>query len=176
MQIDSYSDAEGGFTMLEVIVCVGLVVSATVIALGALPVLIRQSTRGIVRTAAVEVARNVLVRAEAAGTYLPPDADATATTRVQTTNNHTWAFVPAAAFSSAVSLARVWCGQTQITVNVTTTYDASTDLFRVNVAYPSDPCDATALSAQVTLAQRYAPALDPPGSSYVVPIADPQRQ
>jgi type II secretory pathway pseudopilin PulG len=168
---------EAGFGLLELVVCVGLLVLGSVLALAALPALVRGSQTGVIRDAATDVARNAIERARAAAAYVPPQAVADPAARAAATAGHAWAFVPAAADVAAVHLERGWCGgsATDVALHVATTYDAPSDTLTVTVAYPPDPCLPGTI-ATLALAAQLAPPAYAPQTALDAPVADPAVQ
>lgn len=171
--------AEAGFGLLEVVVCVALSIAGSVLALALLPSLARASQTGLLRAAAVGVARNALERARAAAAYYPPAAVADPAARAVATSNHAWALASASAYVAAVRVHRALCGTaaatTDVPMNVTLTYDALGDTLTVTVSYPPDPCAAAAQST-ISLSAQLAPAAYAPQTRLTSAIADPARQ
>lgn len=170
--------AEAGFSLLEVIVCVGLVFLGTAVALGVLPALVRRSQQDVLRIAATDAGRNAIERVRAAVAYYPTAAGAGDVTQ---TNDHAWAFAPGFSSTSdvAVRVHRALCSTAQATTDVpmhlSTSYDRETDTLRVRVDYPRNACDATVrdsviLSAPLAASQWY------PQTVLTVPINDPAQQ
>lgn len=170
---------DSGFTLIELVVCVALLVMGAVVALGTIPVLARASAAGIIRTAAADVARNALERARAAAAYAPPAAVTNPAGRVATAANHAWVLAPSASYGAAARITSPLCrnaGGLDVPLVVSTAYDAGTDLLTVSVAYPSDPCDPSSPSATVAVAATLMPAAYAPGTLLPDAIGDPQRQ
>jgi type II secretory pathway pseudopilin PulG len=170
---------EAGFGLLEVVVCVALLIAGSVLALGALPSLARASQAGVLRGAAMEIARNAIERARAAAAYSPPGAVADPASRAATTAGHAWALAPSASYTAAARVRRAFCGTgaaaTDVPMTVTLAYDAPTDVLTVTVAYPSDPCDGAARST-IALSAELAPASYAPRTQLPSAIADPALQ
>jgi type II secretory pathway pseudopilin PulG len=161
---------EAGFSLIEVVVCVALVVAACVAGIGLLPALAHASQSGILRDAATNVARVAIERARAATAYYPP-------TGYQT--DHTFALNAAASYAVAVRVHRALCAANQsvtiVPMNVQLTYIATSDTVSVTVAYPRDPC-GTALDEGVVLSAPLAPSAPAPGTNIITPIGDPSQQ
>jgi len=159
-----------GFSLVEVVICVGLVVAACVASLAVVPTLVRASQSGIMRDAATGLARVAIERVRAATAYYP-STGATAT--------HAYALNPSASYAAAVHVHRGWCDATHATtdvpMSVALTYDASTDTVSATVSYPRQAC-STALDAQVMLSAPLAPSALAPGTVIVAPIDDPAQQ
>ena len=177
----STADAdEGGYSLVELIVCVALLVLGTAVALGGLPVLARAAQAGLIREAATAVARNALERARAAAAYAPAGLVADPATRASTVANHAWVLAPAATYASAARIRGALCGNpgtsTDVPLTVTTAYDAATDRFTATVTYPRDPCASNAATATATLAATLTPAAYAPQTELQAPIADPEQQ
>lgn len=162
--------AEAGFGLLEVVVCVGLLVTASVFALALLPSLIRASQAQLMRGAAAGIARNVLERARAAAAYSPAGAPVA---------DHAWVLAPAATYTAGVRVQRGLCGAaaaaTDVALTVTSSYDAPSDTLTVAVSYPPNPCDPSVQST-FSLAAQPAPAAYAPQTQVPVAIADPELQ
>jgi type II secretory pathway component PulJ len=104
------TDPEGGFTLLELVVCVALLVASGAGALAVLPALARSAQAGIVRDAALEAARNVLERTRAAAAYYPAALVGDPAARATTTADHRWALGANATYASAARIVRPLCG------------------------------------------------------------------
>lgn len=171
--------SEAGFSLLEVVVCVALLVMGSVLALALLPALARASQAQLLRSAATEIARNAIERARAAAAYYPAAAVADPALRATATADHAWVFAPAANYVAAVRVHRAYCGSAAATsivsMNVGLTYDAPSDTLTVAVAYPPNPCDV-AVQATVSLAALLAPASYAPQTQLPAAIADPALQ
>ena len=74
---------EAGFSLLEVVVCVALLIAGSVIALALLPSLARASQAELLRGAATDIARNAIERTRAAAAYYPAGAVADAAAATQ---------------------------------------------------------------------------------------------
>jgi type II secretory pathway pseudopilin PulG len=171
--------SEAGYSLLELVVCVGLIIAGCVFALLLLPSLARASQAQLLRSAATGIARNALERARAAAAYYPPGAVSDPAARAAATNDHAWALQPAASYASAVRVRRALCGSrgrtTDVPMRVAMTYDAPSDVLTVAVSYPPDPCDA-ATQATVSLAAQLAPSAYVPQTQLPAAIADPALQ
>jgi prepilin-type N-terminal cleavage/methylation domain-containing protein len=169
---------DAGFSLLEVIVCIGLMVLGTAIALGTLPTLVHRSQDDLVGLAATDVARNAIERFRAGAAYYPTTAGVGDLTQ---TNGHAWAF--AAGFRStarvAVRVRRALCGTARstsdVSMDLTTTYDPVADAVRAVVTYPRNACD-TSSSETVTLTAPLAPAQWSPQTRLPLPVGDPAQQ
>lgn len=171
---------EGGYSLVELVVCIALLVTVAVAALGTLPVLARQAQAGLVRDAATDVARNALERVRAAVAYYPAALVADPASRRTATADHRWALSASAAFASAARLARPPCGAAtapaDIPLAVTTTYDATLDRLTVTVAFPRDPCTNGSGSDTVSASATLAPAQYAPQTELEAAIGDPALQ
>ena len=171
--------SEAGFSLIEVVVCVALLVAGSVFALALLPSLARASQAQLLRGAATGIARNAIERARAAAAYYPAANVADPAHRAAATADHAWAFAPAASYVAAVRVHRAYCGTaaaaSTVAMNVSLTYDATSDTLTVSVAYPPNPC-ALAAQATVTLATQLAPASYAPQTQLPAAIADPALQ
>jgi prepilin-type N-terminal cleavage/methylation domain-containing protein len=171
--------AEAGFSLLEVVVCVALLVIGSVLALALVPTLARASQAQLLRGAATGIARNAIERARAAAAYYPAAGVSDPAQRATTTADHAWVLAPSANYVAAVRVHRAYCGTRAATsivsMNVGLTYDAPTDTLTVAVAYPPNPCDV-AVQATVSLATQLAPASYAPQTQLPAAIADPALQ
>lgn len=161
---------EAGFGLLEVVVCVGLLVTASVFALALLPSLLRASQAQLMRGAATGIARNALERARAAAAYYPTAAAPA---------DHAWVLQPSATYTAGVRVQRGLCGAaaatSDVALTVTSTYDAPSDTLTVAVSYPPNPCEP-AEQMTISLAAQLAPAAFAPQTRAPVAIADPALQ
>jgi prepilin-type N-terminal cleavage/methylation domain-containing protein len=171
--------SEAGFSLIEVVVCVALLVVGSVLALALLPGLARASQAQLLRSAATGIARNAIERARAAAAYYPAADVADPAQRVTATADHAWAFMPAANYVAAVRVHRAYCGAAAATsivsMTVNLSYDAPSDTLTVTVAYPPNPCEVAAQST-FTLATQLAPASYSPQTQLPAAIADPALQ
>jgi hypothetical protein len=170
---------DAGFSLVELVVCVGLVLLGAVTALGLVPVLARAANAGIVRAAATDVARNALERARAAAAYAPPALVADPAARSAALADHAWALAPAASFAAAARMRGPLCGNAaglDVPLAVDARYDAAADRLTVAVSYPRDPCDPGSPSERIVLAATLTPAAYAPGTLLGAPIADPAKQ
>jgi len=170
---------EAGFGLLELVMCVALLVTGSVLALGLLPVLAGASQAQLMRSAATGVARNAIERVRAASAYYPAAGVADPGTRATTTADHAWVLAPAATYMAAVRVPRALCGAaanpTDVPMSVALRYDAPSDALTVTVTYPPNPCAPTVL-AGVSLAAQLAPSGYAPQTQLPAAIADPELQ
>jgi type II secretory pathway pseudopilin PulG len=170
---------DGGYSLLEVVMCVALLIVGSVLALALLPSLARASQSQLLRGAATDIARNAIERARAAAAYYPAGAVADPLTRATTTAGHAWVLTPNATYMAAAHVHRAFCGTTATTsdvaMNVSLTYDAPSDTLTVAVSYPPNPCD-TAIQSTVSLSAQLAPASYAPQTQLPAAIADPALQ
>jgi type II secretory pathway pseudopilin PulG len=161
---------EDGFTLLEVVICVALVIAACVLALGVVPALTRAAQSGLLRDAATTIGRAALDRVRAATAYYPATGYAA---------GHAFALQPSATYVAAAHVHRRFCYASQTTTDVPMTvalaYDAASDSVTATVSYPRDPCDATVLDTVVLDAQ-LAPSALAPGTTITTAIDDPAQQ
>jgi prepilin-type N-terminal cleavage/methylation domain-containing protein len=174
---------ERGFTLLELLLCVGLLALASAAALGACAAVARNAAPGATRDVALMAGENALARARAALAYASsPAQDGTALLA-----DRSWALVPgsSAYLAGAQLRASALCGTATprvVQLPVATAYDAQTERFTVVVTYPRDPCRVAADgtipdddAATVTLAETLPPSAYPPGQVVHRDIAPPAR-
>ena len=171
---------EGGYSLLELVICVGLTVVVAVTALAALPLLARSAQAGIVRDAAFEAGLNAIERIRAAAAYYPAALVTDSAARATTTADHRWVLAASATYASAARIERPLCGAAAATVDVplavASTYDATTDRLTVTVGYPRDPCSDSSPADAVTLSATLAPAQYAPQTQLHAAIGDPTQQ
>jgi len=171
--------AEAGYSLLELVMCVALLIAGSVLALALLPAVVHASQADLLRGAATDIARNAIERARAAAAYYPPGALADPLARAATTANHGWALASSATYPAAAHVHRAFCGATPATtdvpMNVTLSYDAPSDTVTVAVSYPANPCEAANLST-ISLSAQLAPAAYAPQTQLPSAIADPSVQ
>ncbi len=171
--------AERGFTLLELLVCAGILAVAGAATAGAVAALARQAAPAVARDAALCAAENALARARAAVAYAPSASGAIA--------GRTWALVAGATQSTVAAQlpAPAMCGMSSspvVRMQLTATYDPSQERFTVAVAYPRDPCAANAdgsfapaNTATVTLGETLPPSAFAPGTAVYRDVATPAR-
>ena len=175
--------AERGFTLLELLLSVGILAMASAAALGAFAALAKNATPGPMRDAALVAAENALARARAAVAYASSpsqDASALLAGRTWALRSGTTRYVAGAQFRAGAP-----CGASEarpLRLPVTTTYDAANERFTVVVTYPRDPCavasDGTIPpggAATVTLGETLPPSVYPPGQTIHRDVAPPAR-
>jgi type II secretory pathway pseudopilin PulG len=159
-----------GFSLIEVVVCVALLIAATVAGLGVLPALAHASQAGIVRDAATTIARAALERVRAATAYYPaagyqPD--------------HTYALNAAATYTVAAHVHRAFCTTrettTDVPMQVQLAYDAPADTLTATVRFPRNGCDAT-MNDSIAVTAQLAPSALAPGTSVSNSVGDPTQQ
>jgi len=159
-----------GFTLIEVVVCVALMVAACVAGLGVLPTLAHASQDDVLRAAATTIARTAIDRARAVSAYYPAGGYQP---------NHAYAFNPSSTYTAAAHVHRAFCGASGSTTDVAMTvqlaYDATTDTVSATVHYPRSPCDPTT-TATVSVNAQLMPSLLLPGTSITTAIGDPTQQ
>jgi type II secretory pathway pseudopilin PulG len=162
--------AEGGFALVEVVVCVALLVAACVAALGVLPGLIRASQSDLLRDAARNLGTAAIERVRAATAYAPATGAAP---------NHAYALKASASYIATAHVHRALCGgaqpATDVPMNVQMTYDAAADDVTVTVDYPRNACDP-GVRANVVVSAQLAPSALVPGTTTITPIDDPATQ
>jgi type II secretory pathway pseudopilin PulG len=154
--------AEDGGSLIELLACVALLVAGIVVALGGLPRLAHAAQAGLVREAALDVARNAIERARAAAAYAPAAQ----------------AIAPVATFTAIARTGPGLCGAhapTDVPLTVASALEAG-GRFTVNVDFPRDPCVTGGPAERVSLAVTLSAPAPAPESSVAVPIADPALQ
>jgi type II secretion system protein I len=174
---------ERGFTLLEVVVCMGLFALASAATVGAIAALVQNAAPRTSRDLALMAAENALTRARAAVAY----ASSPAQDGAALLNDRTWALVAGATstLAGAELRAPAACGGSAprtLTFPLTTTYDAATERFTVVVTYPRDPCRVAADgsipaddAASVWLAETLPPSVFPPGQELRRDVMPPAR-
>lgn len=174
--------AERGFSLLELLVCVGVFAVASAAGVGAFAAVARNATPGSARDLALMVAENALARARAAVAYASsPTQDGTALLA-----DRSWALIPGESdYLAGAQLRGGVCGDTtprQLALPVAATYDPSTDRFTVVVTYPRDPCRAGADGTipaddalTLTLGTTLPPSVYPPGQVLRRDVMPPAR-
>ena len=161
---------EAGFTLIEVLICVALVVSGCVVVLGLLPTLVRASQADLLRDAATNIARAEIERARAATAYYPVSGF---------TASHAYALNATAAYATSAHVHRDYCGAgtatTDVPMNVSDAYTAADDALTVTVLYPNNPCIDLGKRTVVLTAQ-LAPSALIPGTTVSGTIGDPALQ
>jgi prepilin-type N-terminal cleavage/methylation domain-containing protein len=175
--------AERGFTLLEVLVCTGLLTIAAAATFGGFAALARSATPGTPRDVALMIGENVLARARAAAAYASSpvqDGPALLADRSWALRSGTTAFV-----AGAQLRANAMCNATepkQLRLPVTTAFDNTSQRFTVVVTYPRDPCrvapDGTIPpddAATLALAETLPPPVYAPGQVIHRDVLPPAR-
>jgi prepilin-type N-terminal cleavage/methylation domain-containing protein len=175
--------AERGFTLLEVLVCVGVLVLACAATAGAFAALARQALPDTTRDVALMAGENALARARAAIAYASsPTADGTTLL-----TDRSWGLVPGETdvVAGAELRASAMCGNSAplvLRLPIAATYDTTTQRFTVVVIYPRDPCALAADGSipasdalTLTLGETLPPSAYPPGQTLVRSVATPAR-
>jgi prepilin-type N-terminal cleavage/methylation domain-containing protein len=161
---------EAGFTLVEVVVCVALLVAACVASLSVLPTLVRSAQSDVLRDAATNLARAAIERVRAATAYYPAGGY---------TANHGYALNPASSYIATVHVHRGWCdashATTDVPMSVALAYDAPSDTVTATVDYPRIACDTT-VQSQVVVSAQLAPSDLAPGTVVSTAIGDPAQQ
>jgi prepilin-type N-terminal cleavage/methylation domain-containing protein len=177
------STAERGFTLVELVVCAGLLALASAATVGAVAALAKNAAPQTARDVAMMAAENALVRARAAVAYASSPAQDPAALLA----DRSWGLVPGAVATVAGAQVRApaACGRTTpqtLTMPVATTYDPATERFTVVVTYPRDPCRVAADgsipagdAASVTLGETLPPSVYPPGQELRRDVMPPAR-
>jgi len=175
--------AERGFTLLEVVVAVGLFALASAATAGAVAAVARGAASPAARDAGLMAAENALVRARAAVAYASsPVEDGS-----QLLGGRTWGLIAGttAYVAGAEIRAPFPCGGTavrRVRMPVSTAFDPVAQRFSVSVTYPRDICavapDGTIPApdaASVTLTETLPPSVFPPGQRLVRDVLTPAR-
>jgi prepilin-type N-terminal cleavage/methylation domain-containing protein len=174
--VDSTPTAERGFTLLELLLCVGLLAAASAATAGALAAVARNAGPAVTRDAALMVAENALVRARAAVAYASsPSQDGPVLL-----TDRSWALVPGAAryVAGAQLDATGACGAGAplvVRLPVTTTYDPASERFTISVTYPRNPCRSDAETLTLDLTETLPPSAYPPGQTIHRDVSTPAR-
>ncbi|HEV3087196.1 MAG TPA: prepilin-type N-terminal cleavage/methylation domain-containing protein [Candidatus Elarobacter sp.] len=181
--MDSTRTAEGGFTLLELLVCIAILAIVTASTLGAFAAVARNATTGGARELALMAGENALARARAAIAYASsPSQDGAALL-----GDRSWGLTPGETgyVAGAQLRAGAPCGAQSpptLKLPVAATYDAANERFTVVVTYPRDVCrvgaDGTVAAGNaetVTLSETLPPSAYPPGQVLRRDIAVPAR-
>ena len=185
MRTDSaaHDVGERGFTLLELMLCVGVLAMTSAAALGAFAALARNATPGPMRDAALTAGENALARARATVAY----ASSASQDGPALLGDRSWALVPGRTdyVAGAQLGSNAPCGDANarvVRMPVAVTYDAPNERLTVVVTYPRDPCAVTAdgaiaggNAATITLAETLPPSVYPPGQTIHHDIAPPAR-
>jgi prepilin-type N-terminal cleavage/methylation domain-containing protein len=175
--------AERGFSLIELLVCVGILAIASAASVGAFAALARNATPGTARDLALMVAENALTRSRAAAAYASsPSLDGPALL-----SDRSWALHPGEAdyVAGAELSASAICnanGAKLLQLPVAVSYDAASQRVQVVVTYPHDPCRAAADGTipsddaqTLTLAETLPPPVYPPGQVVHHDVLPPAR-
>jgi prepilin-type N-terminal cleavage/methylation domain-containing protein len=170
--------AERGFSLLEVVVCVGLFALASAATAGVVAAVARNASPGVTRDAAAMVAENVLARARAATAY----ASSTTVDSTTLVADRTWGLIGTTTHFNAGAqiVAPAACGgasSATIPLLVMTNFEPGTQRFTVSVTYPRDPCATLAgtNAATLELTQTLPPPVYPPGQTLTRDVFTPAR-
>jgi prepilin-type N-terminal cleavage/methylation domain-containing protein len=170
--------AERGFSLLEVVMCVGLFALASAATAGVVAAVARNASSGATRDAAAMVAENIIARARAATAYAS-SSSADGSTLIA---DRTWGLIGTTVRfgAGAQIVAPAACGAaatTTLSLMVTTTFDPGSQRFTVSVVYPRDPCATLAgtNAATLELTQTLPPPVYPPGQTLTRDVFTPAR-
>jgi prepilin-type N-terminal cleavage/methylation domain-containing protein len=181
--VDSIRTAERGFTLLELLLCVGILTVASAATAGAFAAVANRAGPRATRDVALMVAENALVRARAAVAYASsPAQDGPALLR-----DRSWGLVPGVTryVAGAQLRAAAMCGgQVPLLVRlpVATAYDPASERFTAAVTYPRDACrvsgDGTIANGDgdtLSLSETLPPSVYPPGQDVHRDVSTPAR-
>lgn len=181
--MDSTRTAERGFTLLELLVCVGILAAVSAATAGAFAAVANRTGPRATRDVALMVAENALVRARAAVAYASsPAQDGPALLR-----DRSWGLVPGTTryVAGAQLRAAAMCGKPApllVRLSVATVYDPATERFTVSVTYPRDACrvsgDGTSADGDagtLNLSETLPPSVYPPGQDVHRDVPTPAR-
>jgi prepilin-type N-terminal cleavage/methylation domain-containing protein len=166
-EVNSIKTSDRGFSLIELVVVVGLVVIVTTATIGLIASISKRAEPDINRDLAMMTAQNTLERARAAAAYFPlaqSQAESDAVAQVASSQDKSFILDTNKSFSVSVPLPTSTCGVnngavTAISLNVTTTLNV--DVFDVKVTYPTAACSPNAVTNTVELSETM------PVSSYI---------
>ena len=170
---------ERGFTLLELLVCAGVLAFTVAATAGAFAALARGAAPPVMRDVAASAAENALARARAAVAYAPQGGP--------TALGRTWGLLAGTTQSTAGAEidAPAACGVATpvvIALPMSATYDPMQERFSVTVTYPRDPCAAAAggtiasgNAATLTVSETLPPSVYAPGTAVYRDVATPAR-
>jgi len=171
------TDAQRGFTLIELVISLAVIAAIGAAAVGALAAVSRAAMPNVMRDGALMVAENALARARAAAAYVPVGDGAASTdpadaSLLRPTPTAFTAGVRVPSIAACANAApNADPSATVVSVAVTTAY--AKNVFTVTVAYPRDRCSAASATAAVVLHETLAPPLYLPGHTITRGIADP---
>ena len=177
------SRTEAGFSLLELLVSVAILLVAGAATVGAFAAVARNAQSDGPRALALMAAENAIAQARAAGAYAPQGADPAAAAA----GDRSWALRPGATAYTVTAHLRgpaTCSGATSLALAlpVSATFDRASGRFSVAVTYPRDPCrvdsggtipadDALTLQQSVTL----PPSTFAPGTVIEQNVAAPEQ-
>ena len=167
---------ERGFTLIELVITIGLVALVSLATIGVLASLAKRSEPSTTRDLALMVAQNTLERARVAAAYLPivtdPSQDAAAKTRASS-GDTSFILNTAASFTARAKLPTSTCATsgadaTILDLAVQTTL-SGTNVFRVTVQYPVNEC-VPSQTATLALSEVLPAPVPIPGTRVYQPL------
>ncbi len=167
------TDAQAGFSIIEVVACVALLAIGISLAIGAVAAIARGNATATRRDAALMTARNIIARARVAAAFYPDALP------VHLSDRTTWALRAASAFQTAAAIPQPGSLSATIPLAVNTTFvnDAAPDYsgtFTVTVSYPIS-ADANAPAQSVSLSERFPPSNFTQSTVIAQPADEPRR-
>jgi type II secretory pathway pseudopilin PulG len=176
----SITTSERGFSLIELVVVVGLVVVVTTATIGLIAALAKHAEPDVNRDMATITAQNVLERARAATAYLPfatTQADSDAVYAGITAQDKSYILTPSPPFVVSVPLPGAQCAGSPavLALNVSTTLTGS--VFDVKVTYPISACAPNAGTGTVEISETLPMGAFIPGTRVYQPLSgEPSQQ
>jgi prepilin-type N-terminal cleavage/methylation domain-containing protein len=176
--------SERGFSLIELVIVVALVVIVTTATIGLIASVSKRSDPGINRDLATMAAQNALERARSAAAYFPkaatPQESSTVATIAASPSNVQFILQPTSSFVVNNPLPPSTCGinggaVASLPLTVTTSLAGNT--FDVKVTYPTVACDVNSATATVEMSEILPPPSYIPGTRIYEALAgEPTQQ